>query len=58
MDSPLATSTRVIARRRLTREEPHESWRRIIGIVGAVLLHIVFLLVFILGPVDEGRLIP
>ncbi|NYE28349.1 hypothetical protein HDE78_001301 [Rhodanobacter sp. K2T2] len=58
MDSPLATSTRVIARRRLTREEPHESWRRIISIVGAVLLHIVFLLVFILGPVDEGRLIP
>ncbi len=58
MDSPLATSTRVIARRRLTRQEPRESWRRIIGIVGAVLLHIVFLLVFILGPVDEGRLIP
>ncbi len=58
MDSPLATSTRVIARRRLTRQEPRESWRRIIGVVGAVLLHIVFLLVFILGPVDDGRLIP
>ncbi|WP_458069832.1 hypothetical protein [Rhodanobacter sp. BL-MT-08] len=58
MESPLATSTRVISRRRLTRQEPRESWRRIIGIVGAVLLHIVFLLVFILGPVDDGRLIP
>ena len=58
MDSPLATSTRVIARRRLTRQAPSDRWRRIIGIVGAVLLHIVFLLVFILGPVDDGRLIP
>jgi hypothetical protein len=58
MDSPLAASTWVIARRRLTRQEPRESWRRIVGIVGAVLLHIIFLLIFILGPVDEGRLIP
>jgi len=58
MDSPLATSTRVIARRRLTRQAPRERWRRVVGIVGALLLHIVFLLVFILGPVDDGRLPP
>ena len=58
MDSPLAISTRVIARRRLTRQTPRERWRRVIGLVGALLVHIVFLLGFVLGPVDEPDMPP
>lgn len=49
MDSPLATSTRVIARRRLTRQAPRLRWRRVVGLVGALLVHIVFLLCCVLG---------
>jgi hypothetical protein len=58
MDSPLALSTRVISRRRLTRQTPRERWRRVIGLVGALLVHIIFLLGFVLGPVDEGMVPP
>ena len=58
MDSPLAMSTRVIFRRRLTRQSPSERWRRVLGFVGALLVHILFLLSFVLGPVYEPLLPP
>lgn len=49
MDSPLATSVRVISRRRRQRERPRERALRVLGMVGALLVHIVFLLGFVLG---------
>ena len=58
MDSPLTLSTHVIARRRVTRQTPRERWRRIIGLVGALLVHIVFLLSVVLGPPYELPLPP
>ena len=58
MDSPLATSTRVLARRRPMRQRPRERWLRVFGLVGAFVLHIIFLLSFVLGPAYEVKLPP
>jgi hypothetical protein len=57
MDSPLAAS-RLLAYRRRTRIQPRESGRRIVGMVGTLLVHVVFLLVFVLGPAYEVELPP
>ena len=57
MDSPLA-ARRVIAYRQRTRIEPRETGRRIVGIVGTLLVHVVFLLVFVLGPAYQVKLPP
>jgi hypothetical protein len=57
MDSPLA-ARRTIAYRQRTRVEPRETGRRIAGMVGTLLVHVVFLLVFVLGPAYEVKLPP
>lgn len=57
MDSPLAAS-RASAYRQRTRIEPRETGRRIVGIVGTLLVHVVFLLVFVLGPAYQVKLPP
>jgi hypothetical protein len=57
MDSPLA-ARRAIAYRQRTRIEPRETGRRIVGIVGTLLVHVVFLLVFVLGPAYQVKLPP
>lgn len=58
MESPLATSVRVISRRRRMREQPRERGLRILGLVGALLVHIVFLLSFVLGDAYQVQLPP
>ena len=57
MDSPLAAS-RTIAYRHRTRVQPRETGRHIIGIAGTLLVHVVFLLVFVLGPAYQVKLPP
>jgi hypothetical protein len=57
MDSPLA-ARRVIAYRQRTRVQPRETGRRIAGMVGTLLVHVVFLLVFVLGPAYQVKLPP
>ncbi|KQX97395.1 hypothetical protein ASD22_08970 [Rhodanobacter sp. Root480] len=57
MDSPLA-ARRAVAYRQRTRVEPRETGRRIVGIVGTMLVHVVFLLVFVLGPAYQVKLPP
>jgi len=52
MNSPLAVS-RVLAYRRRTRVKPDDRAGRIVGLVGTMLVHVVFLLVFVLGPPYE-----
>jgi len=53
MESPLATSVRVISRRRRMRQRPRERRLRVFGLIGALLVHIIFLLSFILGDAYE-----
>jgi hypothetical protein len=57
MDSPLA-ARRAIAYRQRTRVQPRETGRRIAGMVGTLLVHVVFLLVFVLGPAYQVKLPP
>ena len=49
MNSPLAVSTRVIAARRRTRERPRDRWLRVLAMVFALLVHLMFLVIFSFG---------
>ena len=53
VNSPLAMSVRVLASRRRTRVTVRERALRVAAISGAALIHILFLLVFVLGPPYE-----
>jgi hypothetical protein len=48
--SPREAAMRALVYRRLLREKPRESVRRIVGWVGTILIHLVFLFGMILGP--------
>ncbi len=48
--SPREAAMRALVYRRLLREKPRESLRRITGWVGTILIHLVFLFGMILGP--------
>src|SRR6187402_3084218 len=48
--SPREAAMRALVYRRLLREKPRESVRRIVGWVGTLLIHLVFLFGMILGP--------
>lgn len=53
MESPLATNTRVIAHRRRIRERSRPHGRRVLAALGTLMVHAVFLLIFVLGPAYE-----
>ena len=50
LSSPLAAATRASVYRRRNRESPRERGMRVIAAVGALLVHLVFLFAFVLGP--------
>ncbi|MGP1665954.1 MAG: hypothetical protein ACTS5I_08615, partial [Rhodanobacter sp.] len=54
LGSPLAAAARRRERRRPTRDKVELRWPRVLGVVGTILLHLVFLLVFVLGPAYEA----
>ena len=53
LDSPLAAATRARVYRQRNRQHPRERWLRILAMVGALLVHLVFLFGFVLGPAYE-----
>jgi hypothetical protein len=53
LDSPLAGAARGLAYRRFTREQPRERGMHALAALGALLVHLVFLFGFILGPAFE-----
>ncbi|MEO6800991.1 MAG: hypothetical protein ABI178_13725 [Rhodanobacter sp.] len=53
LDSPLAAATRGRVNRRQGRLLPPERARRVLAMVGALLVHVFFLLGFVLGPAIE-----
>lgn len=53
MESPLATNTRLIARRRRIRQRSHPHGLRLLAALGTLVIHLVFLLIFVLGPAYE-----
>ena len=57
LDSPLAAATRGRVRRR-ARVLPPDRGRRVLAMVGALLVHVFFLLGFVLGPAIEPTLPP
>ena len=48
--SPREAAMRALVYRRLLREKPRESLRRIAGWVGTIIIHLLFLIGFVLGP--------
>jgi hypothetical protein len=58
MDSPLAASLRGAVYHRRNRKPPPERGRRLLAAFGALLLHVVFLLSFVLGPAYEIKPAP
>ncbi|MDE2156009.1 MAG: hypothetical protein KGJ32_08995 [Xanthomonadaceae bacterium] len=50
LDSPLAAASRSIVYRRRNRQRPRERGLRLAAAVGSLLLHVLFLLSFVLGP--------
>lgn len=56
LNSPLAAATRVRASHLRTRQRPRESGRRVAALVGALVLHLLFLFGFVLGPAYEPKL--
>ena len=55
MDSPLAASIRAGVYRRRYRERPRERGLRILAMTGALLVHLLFLFGFVLGPAYEVK---
>lgn len=53
LDSPLAAATRGRANRRRARALPPDRVRRVLAMAGALLVHVIFLLGFVLGPAIE-----
>jgi len=58
LSSPRAAAARASVYRRRNRESPRERGIRIIAAVGALLLHLVFLFAFVLGPAYVVKLPP
>ena len=55
LSSPLAAATRAGIYRRRRRERPGERWLRVFAAVGTLLVHLVFLFSFVLGPAYEVK---
>ncbi|WP_460875147.1 hypothetical protein [Rhodanobacter koreensis] len=55
LSSPLAAATRAGIYRRRRRERPGERWPRVFAAVGTLLVHLVFLFSFVLGPAYEVK---
>ncbi|WP_168170895.1 hypothetical protein [Rhodanobacter sp. C01] len=55
LNSPRAAAARAAVYRRRRRERPHERGLRVAAAVGALLVHLVFLLSFVLGPAYEVK---
>ncbi len=53
LNSPLAASSRMRDTRARRRSRPPVLWRRVFALAGSLLLHLVFLFAFILGPAWE-----
>lgn len=58
LNSPLAAATRARVYHQRTRPRPPERGLRVLGIVGALLVHMIFLFGFVLGPAFEPTLPP
>lgn len=58
LDSPLAAATRGRVYHRRARSEPFGRGRRVLAMVGALLVHVFFLFGFVLGPAFEPVLPP
>ncbi|WP_254424398.1 hypothetical protein [Rhodanobacter sp. C05] len=58
LSSPLAAAARAGVYRRRTRERPRERGLRVFAMVGALLVHLLFLFAFVLGPAYEVKLPP
>ena len=58
LDSPLAAATRGRAYQRRVRSQPPERGRRVLAMAGALLVHLLFLFGFVLGPAFEPTLPP
>lgn len=50
LNSPLAATLRMRVYRQRTRQRPPERGLRVVAMVGALLVHLIFLFVFVLGP--------
>jgi len=53
LNSPLAASPRMLGLHARRRPQPRVLWRRVLAIAGSLLVHLVFLFAFILGPAWE-----
>jgi hypothetical protein len=53
LNSPLATASRLRIQRARRGEQPRVLWRRVLAVVGSLLVHVFFLFAFILGPAWE-----
>jgi hypothetical protein len=53
LNSPLAAASRARVYHQRTRQRPRERGRQAVAAIGALLVHIVFLLSFVLGPAYE-----
>ncbi|MBA2079292.1 hypothetical protein PCA_12360, partial [Rhodanobacter sp. PCA2] len=53
LNSPLAASSRMLSLSAQRRPQPRVMWRRVLAIAGSLVLHILFLFAFILGPAWE-----
>ena len=53
LNSPLATASRLRSQRARREEQPRVLWRRVLAVVGSLLVHLFFLFAFILGPAWE-----
>ena len=53
LNSPLAASSRMLNQRARKRPQPPVLWRRVFALAGSLLVHLVFLFAFILGPAWE-----
>ncbi|MEO8809687.1 MAG: hypothetical protein ABI386_05535 [Rhodanobacter sp.] len=58
LDSPLAAATRGRVYQQRARSQPHERGRRVLAMAGALLVHLLFLFGFVLGPAFEPTLPP
>jgi hypothetical protein len=58
LDSPLAAASRGLVYRRRNRERPRDRGLRLLAAFGTLLLHVVFLLSFVLGPAYQLNPVP
>ncbi len=55
LDSPLAAASRARVHHQRTRQRPRERGLRAVAAIGALLVHLVFLFAFVLGPAYQAK---